>query len=109
MRQIISISLFSILLASASVFAADHQHMNQDAKPSAGQQWSHGVVKKVDQKAGKVTLKHEAIENVMPAMTMSYHIASPASLSALHAGDKVRFVLDKTNDDYVVSHIEVVR
>ena len=115
MRQIIKISLFSVLLASTSAIAAEHQHLSHEAMQAmpvnAGHamQWSDGVVKKVDQKASKITLKHAAIVNVMPAMTMSYYVMQAASLKSMHAGDKVRFVLEKNNDVYVVTHIEVVK
>lgn len=109
MRKYIKIVLLSILLASSSAMAAEHQHNEamQGMTMNAGQQWIDGVVKKVDQKKGQITLKHAAIANVMPAMTMSYKVAP--SLKGIQAGDKVRFVLEKNNDDYVVTRIEMVR
>ncbi len=113
MRKIIKIGLFSVLLASTSVIAAEPQHMNHEAMQAmtkdAGQQWSDGVVKKVDQKQSQITLKHSAIAGSMPAMTMSYRVAPSESLKSMHAGDKVRFVLEKNHEAYVVTHIEVLR
>lgn len=112
MQQIIKISLFSVWLASTSAIAAEHQHLSHEAMQTtmdAGQQWSDGVVKKIDRKAGQITLKHSAIAGSMPAMTMSYRVAPAESLKSMHAGDKVRFVLEKDNEAYVVTHIEAVR
>lgn len=104
MRNIIKIGLFSLLLACTGAMATEPQQMNRQAM-TAGQQWIDGVVKKIDQKNGKITVKHAAITGVMPAMTMSYHVMSPESLKSIQAGDKVRFVLEKD----VVTHIEVVK
>lgn len=115
MRQIIKISLFLVWLASTSAIAAEHQYLNHEAMQAAtmeagrAMQWSDGMVKKVDQKAGQITLKHSAIAGSMPAMTMSYHVVPAESLKSIQAGDKVRFVLEKDNEAYVVTHIEVVR
>lgn len=113
MQQIIKISLFLVGLASTSAIAAEHQHLSHEAMQAmpvnAGQQWSDGVVKKVDRKAGQITLKHSAIAGSMPAMTMSYHVVPAESLKSMQAGDKVRFVLKKDNEAYVVTRIEAVR
>ena len=115
MRKIIKICLFSVLLASASAIAAEQQHMSREAMQAmtkdAGQavQWSDGVVTKVDQKKSQITLKPAAVANVMPAMTMSYHVVPTASLKSMHAGEMVRFVLVKDNEAYVLTHIEVLR
>lgn len=105
MRKIIKIGLFSVLLASTSAIAAEHQHMNHDAMQTmqTGPQWTDGIVKKVDPKGGKITVKHAAISGSMPAMTMSYKVAP--SLPSVQAGDKVRFILENN----VVTRIETVR
>lgn len=115
MQQIIKISLFLVGLASTSAIAAEHQHLNHETTQAttmeAGRaiQWSDGVVKKVDQKAGRITLKHSAIAGLMPAMTMSYRMVPAESLKSMQTADKVRFVLKKDNEAYVVTRIEVVR
>lgn len=108
MRKIIKISLLFVLLTSTSVMAAENQQMKHQAM-HAGQQWNDGVVKKIDLKDGKITLKHSAIAGVMPAMTMSYQVAPSESLKGMQTGDKVRFILKKNKDVYVVTHIEVVK
>lgn len=101
MRKIIKIVLFSFLLASAGAFAAEHHDAMQTMQ--TGPQWTDGIVKKVDPKGGKITVKHAAISGLMPAMTMSYKVAP--SLPFVQAGDKVRFILENN----VVTRIETVR
>ncbi len=104
------------LLTSSTAIAAEHQHMNHNempqlntAKPAAGESlhWNDGVIKKINPKKQKVTLKHGDIPGVMPAMTMSYRVTP--WIDSLKPGDKVRFVLEKQNDDYVLTHIEAVK
>ena len=72
-------------------------------------QMSDAVVKKINSKRGKITLQHGDIPNVMPAMTMRYKLKDVKQLDGIHVGDKVRFALDKVGDDYIVTHLEVVR
>jgi Cu/Ag efflux protein CusF len=64
-------------------------------------------VRRVDTRAGKVTLKHGDIPNLdMPPMTMVFQVRDPAQLGALKAGDKVRFTADKLNGAYTVIDLQ---
>ena len=59
---------------------------------------TNGEVKNVDTKAGHVTLKHGAIENMkMPPMTMAFPVQDTSVLSSLKVGSKVKFALEKVN------------
>ena len=54
-----------------------------------------GEVKKVDADAGKVTLKHGAIDNLgMGAMTMTFSVKDKASLKNFREGQAVWAVFD---------------
>ena len=69
-----------------------------------------GVVTKIDQSAGKVTLKHEAIPNIqMEAMTMAYPVKDPAMLKGLKPGDKVKFEAEEVNGQANVVEIKKSR
>jgi Cu/Ag efflux protein CusF len=102
MKNIIKSGLFCVLLAGTAAVAAEHQPM---MTMEAGQQWTDGVVKKIDKADNKITIKHAAMAGVMPAMTMSYHVMQPDLLKSRQAGDKVRFVVEKN----VVTRIEAVK
>ncbi|MEY8803279.1 copper-binding protein [Leisingera sp. XS_AS12] len=55
-----------------------------------------GMVKKVDPKSGKVTIKHEELVDLdMPAMTMVFRVADDAMLDQLKAGDAIEFVAQR--------------
>lgn len=78
-----SFAVLAILLSPA-VFPADaHEgHLPQ----------TEGVIKKIDQAAGKVTIAHGEISNLnMPAMTMSFKAKNPAMLAKWKEGDKILF------------------
>jgi Cu/Ag efflux protein CusF len=66
-----------------------------------------GSVTKIDQKQGKITLKHAAIKNLdMDAMTMVFAVGDPAMLKTVKVGDKVKFEADRVNGRITVTKIE---
>lgn len=67
-----------------------------------------GQVTKVDQPAGKITIKHGPAKRLGmdEGMTMVYKAQDPAMLNALKAGDKIRFDADQVNGQYTVTRIE---
>ncbi len=61
-------------------------------------------VLKVDKAAGKLTLKHGEIKNLdMPAMTMGFRVRDPKMLDDVAVGDRVRFVAERIDGQYVVT------
>ncbi len=65
-----------------------------------------GEVVKIDDKAGRVTLKHGEIKHLdMPAMTMSFKVRSPSLLEGLKSGDRVRFVAERIDGQFTVTQI----
>ena len=67
-----------------------------------------GQVTKVDEAAGKITLKHGAIKkfDMDDGMTMVFRAADPAMLKTVKAGDKVKFDADKINGQFTVTKIQ---
>jgi Cu/Ag efflux protein CusF len=67
---------------------------------------SSGVVTKLDKEAQKVTLKHSEIKNLdMPAMTMAFRVRDAQLLSDLAVGDRVRFIAERVDGQYVLTAI----
>src|SRR5262245_48043487 len=52
-----------------------------------------GVVRSVDRESGLVSIRHEAIADYMPEMTMSFPLSGQAVLEELQPGDAVRGTL----------------
>ena len=66
-----------------------------------------GEVTKVDESAGKITIKHEPIKKYdMDAMTMVFKAGDPAMLKQVKPGDKIRFAPDKIQGQFTVTKIE---
>src|SRR5215470_10355769 len=67
----------------------------------------NGEVKKIDEGAGKITLKHGPAPSLgMDAgMTMVYRVKDPAMLKQVKAGDKVTFEAEEGNNGIVVTKL----
>jgi Cu/Ag efflux protein CusF len=94
MRKLVLTAILGLGLSTAV--------MAHDGRPMVS-----GVITKIDQSAGKVTLKHEEIPNLqMEAMTMAYPVKDPAMLKGLKPGDKVKFEAEEVNGQANVVEIK---
>lgn len=95
-------------LALAQHAGHDASHATPAAQsPTNALPWAEAEVRRVDAAAGKISLRHGEIKNLdMPPMSMVFQLSDPSRLSALKAGDKVRFTADKLNGAYTVLQIE---
>jgi Cu(I)/Ag(I) efflux system protein CusF len=66
-----------------------------------------GEVRKIDEAAGKVTLKHGPIRNLGmdQGMTMTFRVKDPGMLKEVKVGDKVEFEAENTGSGYAVTKI----
>ena len=67
-----------------------------------------GEVKKIDESAGKITLKHGAAKNLGmdEPMTMVYRVNNPAMLKQVKVGDKVTFEAEEAASGYTVTKMQ---
>lgn len=89
------------LLASAAALPAGAQ----DA-------WIKGEVKKIDEAAGKITLKHGPILSLGmdEPMTMVFHVKDTGLLKQVKVGDRVRFeAAEGTREGLIVTRLEKAR
>jgi Cu(I)/Ag(I) efflux system periplasmic protein CusF len=70
-----------------------------------------GQVIKIDQAAGKITIKHGPLKQfgMDEPMTMVYRAAEPRMLNAVKPGDKIKFTSDRVNGQFTVTKIEKAR
>ena len=68
----------------------------------------NGQVTKIDESAGKITLKHGPIKklDMDEGMTMVFRVQEPAMLKEVKVGDKVKFDADRVNGQLTVTKIE---
>ncbi|NEL52302.1 copper-binding protein [Escherichia coli] len=83
------------------------------AWPSAGAlaqaAMANGEVKKIDEAAGKITLKHGPIKNLdmnEDGMTMVFRVQDPSMLKQVKVGDKVTFEAEKSDNGFAVTKIQ---
>lgn len=70
-------------------------------------EFTKGKVKKLDEKAGKVTIIHEELKNLdMPAMTMVFKIGDGIDAAKLKAGSDIEFVADRVNGKLTVTELK---
>jgi Cu(I)/Ag(I) efflux system protein CusF len=68
----------------------------------------NGQVTKIDESAGKITLKHGPIKklDMNEGMTMVFRVQDPVMLKRVKVGDRVRFDADRINGQFTVTTIE---
>ena len=67
-----------------------------------------GEVRKVDEAAGKITLKHGPIKNLDmqdETMTMVFRVKDPGMLKQVAVGDKVKFEAENAEAGIIVTKI----
>jgi protein SCO1/2 len=68
----------------------------------------NGTVRGVDAAKGLVQIEHEEIPGFMPAMTMSFDVASADLLEGVTPGARVRFTLERSGTKLRITELEVV-
>ena len=67
-----------------------------------------GEVTKIDEAAGKLTIKHGPMKkfDMEGGMTMVFRANDPAILKQFKPGDKIKFEADKVNGQFTVMKVE---
>lgn len=109
---LMTLGSFQEATAQGAMKGMDHGSMGQGGMMGqAAESMADGEVRKVDKRAGKLTIRHGAIPGMdMPSpMTMVYRVKDAAMLDQVKPGDKVRFLADKVGGAFTVMQIEPVQ
>ncbi len=68
-----------------------------------------GRVTRIDSARGRVTVRHDAIPNYMPAMTMPFKVKDPAILNGIAVGDSVGATLAISRTESWLETMQVLR
>ena len=109
-----TISIAALLIAlTTPVFAqqkAEDHSAHHPAAAASAADMTEGEIRKVDKAAKKLTIKHGEIKNLdMPPMTMVFQVRDASVLDQLKAGDKVRFVVQKSDTGFMVTDIQAAK
>ena len=81
------------------------------AAPAADSQQAYparGIIREVSPDLRKAVIRHEAIANYMPAMTMAFKVQDTNELKGLAVGDTVTFSLTTTDDTHWIHGVKKV-
>jgi Cu(I)/Ag(I) efflux system protein CusF len=94
MRKLVLISTGLVALTAAAAVASSHI--------------VDGQVTKIDQSAGKITIKHGPIKSLdmEGGMTMVFRVQDPAALKQVKPGDKIKFEASRVNGQITASNIQ---
>ena len=75
---------------------------------ATAQELVDGQVTKIDESAGKITLRHGPIKKLEmdEGMTMVFKAQDPAMLKSVKVGDKVKFDADRVHGQFTVTTIQ---
>ena len=98
------VRMFRTILAAAVLLTTASAALAQTAL-------ADGQVTKIDQAAGKISIRHGPLRqfDMDEGMTMVYRVADPALLEGIKIGDKIKFTADRTNGQFTVTKIEEAR
>jgi Cu/Ag efflux protein CusF len=70
-----------------------------------------GEVTKIDEVAGKITIRHGPIKafDMEDPMTMVYRVKEPAILKTVKVGDKIKFDVDRENGAFTVTKMQKIK
>jgi protein SCO1/2 len=106
--QIVLTALAALTFVAAFSAAAFRQrHPTLDRSPNQARTFQvHGQIRAIDAAAKTIRISHDAIQNYMPAMTMSLPVKDATLFKNLGVSDEVQFELVVTPDDSWISRIE---
>ncbi len=93
MKKFITIiAAIAALSATSTAWAADY---------------TNGMIKKLDVKQNKITIKHEELKNLgMPGMTMVFAKGDKVDIVKLKEGQKIKFIADRVNGQLTVTEVQ---
>lgn len=69
---------------------------------------TRGLIREIAATGQKAVIRHEAIPNYMPAMTMEFNVRDARELGGMAVGDTVAFRLTTTEDTHWIDNLHVV-
>lgn len=97
MKSAVRSALFAVAVSVAPIVAFAQANM------------AAGEVKKIDESASKITLKHGPIKNLGmddESMTMVFRVADPTMLKQVKVGDKVQFEAERQTAGITITKLQ---
>lgn len=99
----------AVVLPVQAQTGAPHAHGTPTAQAKTSELYE-GEVRRINKDTGRVTLAHGPLKGFgMPPMTMAFPVKDAKQLATLKEGDKVRFALEQSGENLVVTRIEAAK
>lgn len=106
-KKILLISAMSLGMTWPLISSAQAMMDHGKSSMSGAAMMTDGEVRKVDQAAGKITIKHGDIKHLdMPGMTMVFTAKDKSVLNNIKPGDKIKFMAVTEGGKFFVSDIQ---
>lgn len=106
LRLALATGTLLVLAAIATPSFAQHRHGADLPATSSTLELADGEVRRIDPAKGTVVLRHGEIKAIgMGPMTMSFKFKDPTMATGLQVGDRVRFLVERQGDDFVITQI----
>lgn len=106
LRLALATGTLLVLAAVAAPSFAQHRHGADLPATSSTLELADGEVRRIDPVQGTVVLRHGEIKAIgMGPMTMSFKFKDPALATGLQVGDRVRFLVERQGNDFVITQI----
>lgn len=89
---------FALAFAFGFALACGGQEAQQHGQGGHSDVEAHGVVESVAGDRSSITIAHEDIPDVMPAMTMPFVVEDPRLVEDVEAGAEIDFTIQVTDD-----------
>lgn len=109
MKTYLTVAVLTAVAAISHAGESEQTREPAEVRTTAGAEMpmTDAEVRKIDVRTGKLTLRHERLENLdMAPMTMVFGVQDPAWLSTLKVGDKVRIAVERLDGVLTVVALE---
>lgn len=96
------------LAGVAAVFLSNVGNTMEQERPNELKFTTKGIVRDISLDRHKAVIRHDAISNYMPAMTMEFNIRDTNELSGIATGDRISFRLTAAKDTHWVDLVRKI-
>jgi Cu/Ag efflux protein CusF len=101
-----SVIIFVIALAGIIPAAGCRRFARRQERANATVRQGVGTVESIAADRKSVQINHEAMQDYMPAMSMTFRVKRPSVLDSINQGDKVDFTIRDNGSGYVLTEIK---
>jgi len=104
----VNCSTLSFVVIALAISSQRPVYAAESTSPANQIHLTRGLVRNIAPDRHKAVIRHEAIPNYMPAMTMEFNVRDTNELSGIAVGDLVRFRLTATEETHWIDRVSKI-